>query len=182
MYVGMVMVTMKRIADVLVPALSWVRPRVLRREYHVVANRELVGTLRWPRRWSSLAIAESADGRWTFQRFGLFRCNVCVRVDGRSADAAVFLTGWWGNGVLDLGAGRRYRWRRAGLWHPWWVFTDARGVGVVRCRSRLTFSRTRGRIEVTPSVLPEPDIPLLVLLGVYRLIERARRAAARGAA
>jgi len=173
---------MKRIADVSVSTMTWVRPRVLRREYHIVANGELVGTLRWPRRFSSLAIAESADGRWIFQRFGLFRRNVCVRVDGRPAEAAVFLSGWWGNGVLELGAGRRYRWRRMGLWRPWWVFTDAQDVGVVQCRSRLVLSRTRGRIEVTPPVLPQPDIPLLVLLGVYRLIERARRAAARGAA
>lgn len=182
MYVGVVGVAMKRIADVGVSSLTWVRPRVWRREYLIVGNEELVGILRWRRRFSSLAIAESADGRWTFQRFGLFRRNVCVRVDGRSAEAAVFLSGWWGNGVLELGAGRRYHWRRLGFWHPWWVFSDAQDVGVMQCRSRLTLSRTRGRIEVMPAVLPQPDIPLLVLLGVYRLIERARRAAARGAA
>ena len=181
MYVGVVGVAMKRIADVGVSTLTWVRPRVWRREYLIVANGELVGTLRWPRRFSSLAIAESADGRWSFQRFGLLRCNVRVRLDGRSAETAVFLIGRWGNGVLELGDGRRYRWRRMGLWRPWWVFIDAQDVGVMQCRSRLTLSRTRGRIEVTPSVLPQPDIPLLVLLGVHRLIERARRAAARAA-
>ena len=173
---------MRTIAETGLTTLIWVRSRMTRREYNILANGELVGALRWPSLWSSLAMVETAGKRWTFQRFGLLRRKMCVRADGQSTDEAVFLSGWWGRGILELGAGRRYRWQRQGFWHPWWMFLDEQDIPVVQCRSQLALFRGGGRIEIAPSLLQHPDVPLLVLLGVYRVIERRRRAAARGAA
>jgi hypothetical protein len=61
---------MKAIPEVADQPLRWTRPALLKREYELRAWDDVVATLRWQKTFGSLALAETADGTWTFKRSG----------------------------------------------------------------------------------------------------------------
>ena len=51
--------------------LTWTQTGCRKPEYELRADDEIVATLRWQR--GSLAVAETANGRWSFNRPGVGR-------------------------------------------------------------------------------------------------------------
>ena len=78
---------MRRISDVSARPLSWTPPSARDGSYELRAGEEIVGTLCWER--GSLAVAEVAEGRWTFKRVGCWRPRVSVRQAGSDTDWAI---------------------------------------------------------------------------------------------
>ena len=110
---------MKKIAEIAQRKLKWSQPKALKREYELRADRELVATLKYRSAWGSFAIAESADGCWTFKRVGFWQTKATIRASGSDTDVAVFNNNTWANGgTLELTDGRKYPatsnfWQRA---------------------------------------------------------------------
>ena len=100
---------MKPIRGVAGQPLRWTQPTLLKREYELHAGDEVVATLRWQKTFGSLALAEAADGTWTFKRSGFLRPKITVRVPGSETEVAVFKPAWGGEGTLRLSAGRCYQ-------------------------------------------------------------------------
>ena len=68
---------MRRIGEVGNRELACIQTGCRRPEYELWAADEAVATLRW--QGDSLAVAETAEGRWSFERPGFRRSRVSVR-------------------------------------------------------------------------------------------------------
>ena len=152
--------------------LVWAQPSARERAHELRAGEELVGTLRWER--GSLAVAEVAGGRWTFKRVGLWRPRVTVRDLGADTDRAVFGAGWTGNGTLELPGGQCVAWVAANLWHTHWDWRTTDRDPLVRFGSRQGLVRIEGQVEIEPPAATMPELPLLVALGWYLLVQLAQ--------
>ena len=170
---------MRRISDVIDRPLIWAQPSARRRAYELRAGEELVATLRRGR--GSVAAAEVAEGRWTFERAGFWRPRVTARPAGSDTAWASFDAGWAGGGTLDVSGGRRFEWAAANLWHTHWSWREPGGGPLVRFRSRQGLVTIEGRVEVEPAAATLPELALLVPLGWYLLLLLAQDTAAAAA-
>jgi hypothetical protein len=159
---------MRRISEVGERQYAWTQTGCRYPEYELWAEDEIVGTLCWQR--GSLAVAETADGRWSFKRPGFGRSRVSVREVGSHTDIAASGSGWTGSGTLQLSAGRRFHWSAANLWHSQWVWQQANGTPLVRFESKQRIVKVEGRVTIERAALPFPELDLLVALGWYLLV------------
>ncbi len=93
----------------------------------------------WVKAWGSLAIGESADGRWTLKRVGFLRPRVTVRSEGSQSDLAVVTMDFGGGGKVAFSDASAFTFRRTGFWRPVLVLEDSTGrkVFTVTPSSRL---------------------------------------------
>ena len=91
---------MRHIAEVNGQELAWTQRSYCQGEYELRAGDDAVATLRW--RGGSLAVAETSDGRWSFERPGYRRSWVSVRTAGTGTEIAVFSSYRTGSGTLEL--------------------------------------------------------------------------------
>jgi hypothetical protein len=161
----------------------WTQPKALAREYELRAGNEVVATLRWQKTLGSLALAESADGAWTFKRSGFLSPRITVRRPDSEADVGVFKPGWRGEGMLRLLEGRGYQWLNTSFWHSEWAFADEAGKPLVHFKTEFepaaVFAIFKHAAEVTfePSAFSVLDLSLLTLLGWYLMVLMSEDAA-----
>jgi hypothetical protein len=160
---------MRHIGEVNCQLLAWTQTDYCHGEYKLRAGDETVATLCW--REGSLAIAETADGRWSFERPGFRRSRVSIRIAGFGTEIAVFSSSWIGGGTLELVGGRLFYWSATNLWRSRWVWREADGKELVRFRSRQRL-RLSGLVERSQSAATLPELDLLVTLGWYLLVMR----------
>jgi hypothetical protein len=91
------------------------------------AGDEVLASLSWSKPNSSLATAESVDGRWTLKRVGFLRPQVTIGNAGRTGDVAVLRMSWGGEGTLDFAGGPSFRLVHSGPLHPEWSILDSKG-------------------------------------------------------
>jgi hypothetical protein len=151
--------------------LAWKQTGYCHGEYELRAGDETVATLCW--RGGSLAIAETADGRWSFERPRYRRSWVSVRTAGSGTEIAVFSSHWTGVGTLEMAGGRLFHWSATNLWRSRWVWREADGKELVRFRSRQRL-RLSGLVERSQGAAALPEFDLLVTLGWYLLVIRAQ--------
>lgn len=161
---------MRSIRDVAGQEFIWEQPHALERRYELRAGDETLATLRWQKRLGTLAVAETADARWTFKRAGFWHPRVTVRAEGSDTDLAVFTPGWTGSGTLNTAAGHTYRWIAANIWQSAWRWSDTADTPLVRFASRQGLTRVSAQVEPTSAGEGLDDLPLLVTLGWYLLI------------
>lgn len=162
---------MRRINEVSDRELTWTQTCLRHPEYELQADYEVVATLRWER--GSLAVAETAEGRWSFKRPGFGRSRVSVRAVGSGTDVAAFSSGWTGRGTLQLSTGRYFHWSAANLWRSQWVWQDSDGTPLAHFGSRQRLVKVEGRVKIEQSALTLPELDLLVALGWYLFVMRA---------
>ena len=73
---------MRSISEFATQVLKWEQPSVLKMEYELHAEGELLATLEFRSSFGSLATAMCADGCWTFKRVGFFQTKVSIRPCG----------------------------------------------------------------------------------------------------
>jgi hypothetical protein len=151
-------------------ALHWMQPSVLKREFELLCGNEVVGTLRWQKAFGSLALAEGADGAWTFKRSGFLRPKVTVRPAGSETEAAVFKPSWGGEGTLSFSDGRCYQWHHTSFWHSEWAFTNEAGEPLVHFKPDFALFKHAAEVTLEPSAVSVPDLSLLTLLGWYLMV------------
>lgn len=159
---------MRRIREVSDRPMRWSRPRLLERRYTLQAGDDLLAVLRWESLFSCQAVAETADGTWVLQRTGFFRSRVVVRAVGSDTEVATVRAGWSGTGEIQASDHRRYRWRKAGFWSPFWFLEGEDGLPLVEFER--AFLRRAAAVRVQPSAGAIPDLALLVALGWYLLV------------
>jgi hypothetical protein len=162
---------MRHIGEVNGQELAWTQTDYCHGEYKLRAGDETVATLCW--REGSLAIAETADGRWSFERPRYRRSRVSVRTVGSGTEIAVFSSLRTGGGTLELAGGRLFHWFATNLWRSRWVWREADGKELVRFRSRQRL-RLSGLVERSQGAAALPELDLLVTLGWYLLVMRAQ--------
>ena len=127
---------MRRISAVNCQELAW-KGSGCRNLVHVLwADGGVVATLRW--QGGSLAVAETAGGRWSFERPSLGRSPVSIREVESGTDIATFVSTWTGGGTLKMSRGRRIHWSAANFWRSRWGWKDGDGTPLAR------FERGRG--------------------------------------
>jgi hypothetical protein len=182
---------MRSIREVAERPLRWTQPSALSREYELRDGDEVLATLRWQKTFGSLALAESADGAWSFKRSGFLGPKVTVRVPGSETEVGVFKPGWRGEGTLRLSNGRGYQWVNTSFWHSEWAFADEAGEPLIRFKPEFDstavplFFTHAAAVKLEPSALSVPDLSLLTVLGWYLMVlmsEDAAGAAAGAAA
>ena len=162
---------MKHIGEVKGQELVWAQRGYCHGEYGLRAGDDAVATLRW--RGGSLAVAETADGHWSFERPGYRRARVSVRTAGSGTEIAVFSSNWTGGGTLELVGGRLFHWSATNLWRSRWVWREADGTDLASLRSRQRL-KLSGLVERSQAGAALPELGLLVTLGWYLVVMRAQ--------
>lgn len=170
------METIHRIAN---KTLSWVQVGSSKRGFELRGDGNVFGSLKWQKRFGSLAEAVTADGEWTFKRSGFLHPHVTARNANSDQDIAVFKPGWTGTGTLELTTGLKLAWVNKNFLHSAWAFIDQNKEDVLRFQSRPGLMKLNVQVEI-PKDLPE--VPLLACLGMYLLFMMQEENAAATAA
>jgi len=118
--------------------LEWVPSRSARRSYELRSGTDVLGRLRWPKMFGSLAEGEFGDQRWTFKRGGFLRPRVLVRPAGSDENAAVFEMSFGGGGLLRTNTGQCFQWSRQGFWSQQFVFSYESGSAALLKETRAS--------------------------------------------
>lgn len=182
--------------------LIWRQPSAFKQEYELRAGDETLAALRWQKTLGSLALAETAEGSWTFKRSGFWQPRVTARPVDSERDIATFKPEWNGGGTLTTNRSRHFRLVNISFWGWEWGWREAdAGPPLVRFVSKGAL-RTEAQVVLAPAAaaLPEtaqlddlyrplppeaqappsvalPELPLLVTLGWYLLVLMAQDAA-----
>ncbi|MEJ2217160.1 MAG: hypothetical protein P8099_11150 [Gemmatimonadota bacterium] len=157
------------------PASRFGRALVLR------AGSDVVAHLRWHGLLVRRAEASCADGSWVFRQNKWFPPRRFGAEDAATGESIGVLTvGLVGTGELLLPDGDHLHWKWSGVFPRWWQFADDRGAPLVRMRRTgfPPFAR-HGLVEVAAAAFARPELPLLITLGWFVVINATRRQARR---
>ena len=157
---------MKSIRDVVGEDLFWAQTHALKHEYELRAGDGVVATLRWQKRFGSLALGEAAEGAWTFKRGGFLRPHVTIREANSGIEVARFEAGWLGGGTIEL-HGVTLRFGTSNFWGSEQAWTNASDEHLIYFKDRSSLLKSRARVTIEPSAASTPELSLLVLLGWY---------------
>ena len=164
---------MRSISEVTSHELVWTQSGCRNLEHELRAAGEVVAMLRW--RGDSFALAETADGLWSIRRPVLRRSPVSIRAVESSGDIATFGSGWTGGGTLETSRERRFAWSAANyFWRSRWVWRGGDGTPLVHFESRQGLVKVEGRMRIEGAARDLPELDLLVTLGWYLTVMRAK--------
>lgn len=172
---------MRRITDYAQQEMKWEQPSAFKEQYELHVGDETIATLRFRSMWGSLANAESLDGCWSFKRVGFFKTHVTVRPCDSEQDIAVYYPNTWSQGgTIEFPDGRKYK-ASTNFWMTKVDITDETDSVVIRYNIG-GFFRQSALVEVMPSPLRLPELPMMVMLGWYLIILMHQDAGAAAAA
>jgi hypothetical protein len=164
--------------------LEWIQPRSFDRYYELRAGDDLLGTLRWERMLSDLAIAETAHGTWTIEQIGLLNQRVEVREAGTERLVATHIPKLMGDGVLEFVDGRELEWEPTNFWATDWSFFDGSDHSPLALQEGVEASRWKDFFKTQFTVTVEQQaswtparLALLATLGLYLIVMRQQAAA-----
>jgi hypothetical protein len=157
---------------------QWVQTGDLDSELIAEDSNEPFATLKWAKRWGSLATGEASDGKWTFKRVGFLHPKVTVRESESTAETAVFSLTWAGDGVLEiLSEATKFSFKRTSMWHSEWFLkrNDANEIILtIKPDLNQTSSPSKRKIsaevEFGQNALEEQRLSLLALIAWYVII------------
>lgn len=156
--------------------LLWVRPSPDGKLYKLQSGDEDVAVLRWEKSTGSLAQAETSTGKWTLKRIGYLQPRLSVRRAGSEQDLAWFEPGVGGGGAVHLASGHIFRWS-SNFWRAEWAWVNAAGKHGVKFHRQFSEKEREGTVQIEPGVLPERELPILIVLGWYLIILQTEDAA-----
>lgn len=150
-------------------ALLWIKPTWSRREFELRTGDAVLGTLVWKR--GSQALAEWGESRYRFDRKGWINPRITVRRDASEPEASQPLATFSPRGgILTILDGRTFLWKKSQTtstgrrWTGEHVWIDGSGAELVRF---LPAKHSSVEVFLPPETSPQPDLPLLTLLGQY---------------
>jgi hypothetical protein len=149
--------------------LRWVQPSVLKMNYELHANDELVATLRFRSLSGSFATGETAGGCWTFKRIGFLQTRAAIRACGSEAEIATFKNNTWtGGGTLTLSSGRNFL-ATTNLWQTHLEIQTETGEVLIRLQTSGVW-QTSADVSITPSGLEMPELAWMTLFAWYVIV------------
>jgi len=162
---------MKQMRDFIGQPMKWAQTKAKERTYELRAGDDVLARLVWQKPSGSLALAESADGKWSFKRTGFFSPKVTVRAPASESDIAVFTPDWHvGKGSLEMAGGSRYRWATTSFWRSEMAFCNERGQPLVQYTPEWLLQLAAAKVEVTPAGVAVSELSLLTVLGWYFML------------
>jgi hypothetical protein len=160
----------RKIDDLIGNELKWVQPTAFKPQYELRASGELAAVLRVSGLFRDQAVAESADGCWTFERVGFWRNKVRVRACGTQSDAALFKLSRWGDGsgVLQLRDGRKLT-ATTNFWRTEYQFRNEAGEPLIRLTGGGVL-RQSAKVDVHAKAAGLPELPWLMMLGMFLMV------------
>ncbi len=172
---------MKRLEEAAGCRLEWKQPSAMKMNYELLADDEVVATLRFRSSFGSLATVESGDGCWTFKRLGFWQTRATVRACDSDLDIAVFHNNTWRRGgTLALADGRKYL-ASTNFWQTRYEITDEHEEPLIRYDIG-GFFRSSAVVELLPLSQGIPELPWMVSLGWYLAVMMHRDSASAAAA
>jgi hypothetical protein len=157
--------------------LVWIQSHGL--NFELRAGDEIVGSLRWER--YAHATAETAAQQWNFNREGFWRTRITVRAPGAETNFAVFYPRWLGGGTLEGQPGRPLRMVSRSWWRAQWDWVDEVGQPLVHIKNQGKWFEVKYRVVIEQQAVALPEMPLLVMLGLYVIVLRSMDAGSGGA-
>ena len=150
--------------------LAWSQPNAFKEEYELTSDIGQLGTLNFRSSWGTLAVAETADGCWTFKRVGFFSTRVSIRRCDSEVEVASFRNNTWsGGGTLELPDGRVYR-ASTNFWQTKLELVNDRDDVILRYQDVGGFFRRSATMAIDPAATLLTELPMIVMLSWYLLI------------
>jgi hypothetical protein len=162
---------MRAIRDLADHPLHWRRGTL--HTYRLEAGEEALALVSFERLTDSAALAETAEGCFSFQRRGVWQPQVFVHRCGADEELAVFEPHLWNRDGMLIGLhGPRFRWSHADQPQAGWRWQELTGRPLLHF-SQVICSGERGMaglMSVEPTVTALDALPLLATLGWYLLV------------
>jgi hypothetical protein len=158
--------------------MNWTQPRALKSAFILTSGDDVLATLAFCSWYGSTAIAETAEGNWTFRRSGFWPPRVTVRRAGEETPIAEFRgrMGFSRCGELEVAGGGRIL-AVSNFWMSEYRFEDESEQPVVSYHRVCGLMRLGGEVEVSPAAAARPELPWLIPLGWYLIAMNQRDAA-----
>ena len=121
---------MNQVAEALTPDFQWKQLSVHRWEHVLRAGDQVLITLKWRSGSGALAIAQTAEGAWEFNRTSLFDMRATLR-STNSPTAAVFEPDFMGRGNLTFTDGREFKWHNPNFRMTAWQWLTREGTPIM---------------------------------------------------
>jgi hypothetical protein len=135
-----------------------------------------LASLQFNSSFSSLALAETADGKWSFKQIGFCNQRITIWAQGQPSNIAIYQAQFWGDNELRFNDGKTYMWKSINFWSTQWAFTKSNGelvMVVKRGGSERKFSdifKTQLTVEIYPSKEHAGNPGWLLPLALYLFI------------
>jgi hypothetical protein len=157
--------------------LQWVQIGDLESQLLADGSNDPFATLKWAKKWGSLATGETSDGKWTLKRVGFLHPKVTVRELSSTTETALFSLNWGGDGVLELASeATKFVFKKASMWDSEWILRRS-GVEetILSIKPELSLTNTLSRnimakVELGQNALSEPRLSLLALVTWHVII------------
>jgi hypothetical protein len=151
--------------------LTWSKiPRS--RDYKLVQNGEVVGTLERPSIWCAKFFAETQHGRWIFRRGGFVGTGSEILDSATKSPIATFRSSWGTGGILTFADGEAFQIVSRGWWRPVWSVIAANDRPVLEVHTR------EKTVDVAPgSAIAASRLSLLMMFVWYRVLQAEEDAA-----
>ena len=176
---------MESIFSYLDTPLYWAQPKTFERRFVLHTGEHELGWLEFRSALGSLALAEAAQGSWTFKRVGFFNPRVSVRLPDSESDLALFTPRWISSdGSLEFPGGKSFVWQAANFWASQFCWRHVTGDDLVLFspgseEHKLSdLFKTQAQVIFASAASSLAELPLLVLLGWYLMILHHEDAAA----
>jgi hypothetical protein len=158
--------------------LEWRQPGAFSRTYELKSVDSLLARLEFKKTFGTLAVAESAAGRWTFKRCGFLTPVVTARVEGSDADIASYTPNFTSTrGTLRLASGETLDLKTTNFWGSEWALFDANRQQLVRFHNKGMIHHGAD-VDVSPAAGSRSDLDLLLTISWYILVMHMQDAAA----
>ncbi|HBY06369.1 MAG TPA: hypothetical protein DEH22_00720 [Chloroflexi bacterium] len=155
---------MKGISEVDLSALEWTESGMFAKKYTLQSGNDVVGKVNWQSYGGSLATGITSQRTWTFKRTGFAVPRVTVRRAGEDDDIARFTPISSNKGELEIfDSGVEFEWKTSGSNFGW-------ALGGQALIARYKPMLYKAKLEIEAAEINRPEIPLLVLLGLYILV------------
>lgn len=150
---------MKSINEFIGQELQWVHPRLLRSEYELRADDELLARIHRKGAFRSQASIETAAGNWMIEQKGLHKI-ITVLLPDAYTELATIKRGMSCQATLSFLDGREYRWQRTSFWHDTWTWLNQEGTPLLHLRRGV-------HVQFEPAAQDLPELALLAALGWF---------------
>jgi hypothetical protein len=159
--------------------LHWVQPKALARRFELRNDDDVFAALEFRSSLGTLAVAETAEGNWSFKRVGFLHARVTVRLEGNDTDIAVYHPKFLGGGTIELANGAVLHWKSANFWATKWSVLDADGEAIVDFSQGVSggsfadLFKTQATVNLLGKGAKGLSQVALVSLGMYLLLLQA---------